>query len=76
MHVANAGYDRVPAIDKYYVVANQNHKMVAENGQLFTDFQEVDYMSTGWDDWVIKKLNGETNDETMRQLINTSAEQS
>ncbi len=69
MRVHSAGYDQVIGEDVYYVVANEYHRMVAENGQLFNDFQEVDYMTTGWDDWVIDKMNGKTDDDAIREAI-------
>lgn len=73
MRVRNAGYNLVQGADIYYVVANERHKMITENGQMFGDFQEVDYMSTGWDDWVIEKLNGRSDDDAIREAIKATA---
>ena len=69
MRVANAGYLRISGAPEYFVVANENHRMLHESGQLFTDFQEVDYKATGWEDWAIENLNGVTNDADMRRMI-------
>lgn len=69
VRVMNAGYNEVRGADTYYIVANEHHKLMAENGQLFSDFQEVDYMTTGWDAWVVEKMNGNTDDDAIREAI-------
>jgi len=73
MHVHDAGY---PAADcdeqTYYVVSNYYHKMVTANGHVFTDYSEVEYQSSGWDDWVLLKLNGKADNETMRKAIEST----
>jgi hypothetical protein len=69
MRVEDAGYPEVEGEDTFYVVSNQYHKMRAANGELFTDYQEVDYMSSGWDDWVISYLNGESDVDVLRNAI-------
>ena len=69
MRVEDAGYPKVPGADRYYVVSNVNHKMVTSNGQVFTDYQEVDYMSSGWDDWVMDYLNGNSSVDVLRNAI-------
>jgi len=73
MHVEDAGYPKADEDSEvYYVVSNYNHKMVTANGQRFTDYSEVEYQSSGWDDWVLLKLNGKADNETMRQAIEST----
>ena len=36
---------------------------------MFTDYQEIDYMSSGWDDWVMSALNGESDVDVLREAI-------
>ncbi len=70
MRVEDAGYpiaEEQP--DTFYVVSNQYHRMRAANGHLFTDYQEVDYMSSGWDDWVMSNLNGDSDVDVLRNAI-------
>jgi hypothetical protein len=70
MGIEDAGYpiaEEQP--DRFYIVSNQHHQILAANGQLFTDYQEVDYMSSGWDDWVVSFLNGESNVDVLRDAI-------
>lgn len=69
MHVEDAGYVQVTGSDVWYVVSNVNHKIITANGQMFADYQEVDYISSGWDDWVIEYLNGNTNVDVLRDAI-------
>lgn len=69
MRVEDAGYPQVDGADTYYVVSNTHHKMLAANGSMFTDYQEVDYMSSGWDDWVISYLNEESDVDVLRNAI-------
>jgi hypothetical protein len=73
MHIEDAGYPEADCDDQvYYVVSNYNHQMMTENGQLFTDYSEVEYQSSGWDEWVLLKLNGKADNETMRQAIEST----
>lgn len=70
MGVEDAGYpvaDEQP--ETFYVVSNMNHKILADGGQLFTDYQEVDYISSGWDDWVVDFLNGNSDVDVLRNAI-------
>jgi hypothetical protein len=69
MRVVDAGYDEIDKRELYYTVMNENHRMIAKTGQKFTDFQEVSYVETGWDDFVLLKLNGNVDDETMLTAI-------
>ena len=48
--------------DFYYVVVNAEHRMVAANGQVFGDYADTGYdvYGTGWDDFLLATLNGET----------------
>jgi len=43
--------------------------MLSENGYLFADYQEADYVSSGWDDWVIDYLNGKQDVASLRKAI-------
>ena len=72
MRVEDSGYPETKGDPRFYVVSNQHHKMLAENGQLFTDYQEVDYISSGWDDWVIDVLNGNSNTDVLREAIKST----
>jgi len=73
MHVEDAGYPEADCDDQvYYIVSNHNHQMVTENGQLFTDYSEVEYQSSGWDDWVLLKLNGKADNDTMKKAIEST----
>ena len=67
--VKDGGYPLVPGADQYYVVANEKHRMLAKNGQLFTDFQEVDYHHTGWENWSVDRLNRRVTDSDMHKAI-------
>jgi len=69
MRVEDAGYPQVDGADTFYVVSNEKHKMLAANGVMFTDYQEIDYMSSGWDDWVISHLNQESDVDVLRNAI-------
>lgn len=73
LHVEDAGYpvaDDQP--DTYYIVSSHEHQIVTENGTLFTDYSEVEYQSSGWDDWVLLKLNGEADNATMKKAIEST----
>ena len=59
MRVRDAGFEQVDTIDTFYTVINEHHRMIAENGQIFTDYDEIDLEDSGWEDFVIDKLNGE-----------------
>ncbi len=47
----------------YYVVVNENHRMLAKNGQIFGDFADTAYddYGSGWNDFLLDTLNGETS---------------
>jgi hypothetical protein len=59
MRVRDAGFEQVDTIDTFYTVINEHHRMIAEDGQIFTDYDEIDLEDSGWEDFVIDKLNGE-----------------
>jgi hypothetical protein len=59
MRVRDAGYEQVETVDTFYTLINEDHRMVAENGQVFADYDEVDLDDTGWHEYAIDRLNGE-----------------
>jgi len=61
MRVRDAGFEQIETIDTFYTLINENHRMVAENGQVFADYDEVDLDGTGWSEYAIDKLNGKTD---------------
>jgi hypothetical protein len=63
MRVRDAGYEQVDSIDMFYTLINENHRMVAENGQVFLDYDEIDLEESGWEQFVIDRLNGETDEK-------------
>jgi len=65
MRVRDAGYNQVEGANLYYCVANDNHRMVAANGQTFSDFDEADYMTVNFGDWLIDSLNGKVSDSPL-----------
>jgi len=60
IRVRDAGYEEIDHIDTFYTLNNDNHRMVAENGQVFLDYDEIDMdlEESGWEDYIIEKLNG------------------
>ena len=69
MRIADAGYEPAETQDRFYILANSQHRMLSENGQLFTDYQEVNYTSSGWDQWVMDFLNDKTDVDVLREAI-------
>jgi len=69
MRVRAAGYPSVSTIDQYYVVANENHRMVAANGHVFGDYTETDYLTVEFGDWMIDNLNGKTNSDDLDKAV-------
>jgi len=61
MSVKDAGFDKIDTIDTLYVLINEDHRMVAENGQIFADYMDEDYdaLGTGWEEFVLKWMNGD-----------------
>lgn len=57
MRVRAAGYPAVDTINQYYVVTNENHRMVAANGHVFGDYTETDYLTVEFGDWMIDTMN-------------------
>lgn len=68
MRIRDAGYEQVETIDTFYTVINENHRMVAENGQVFADYDEVDLDESGWHEYAIDMLNGETSEPFRGEL--------
>jgi hypothetical protein len=60
MHVRNGEFEQIAKRPIYYVLINDEHRMVAENGQVFADFMDESYNTygDGWDDFIIDVLNG------------------
>jgi hypothetical protein len=59
IRVEDAGYKEADTVDIFHVLINENHRMVAESGQIFADYDEVDLDDTGWHEYAIDRLNGE-----------------
>ncbi len=68
MRVRNAGFEQIETIDTFYTLINENHRMVAESGQVFADYDEVDLRETGWEQYSIDRLNGETDEPFRGEL--------
>jgi hypothetical protein len=68
MRVRDAGYEQVETIDTFYTLINEDHRMVAESGQIFADYDEVDLQETGWEEYSIDKLNGKTDEQFRGEL--------
>ena len=61
MFVKDAGAERTDTHDTLYTVVNEDHRMVAENGQVFGDFADTAYDDgSDWNDFLLATLNGET----------------
>lgn len=68
MRVRDAGFEEVDTIDTFYTLINQNHIMIAEDGQIFADYDEIDLTESGWEDYVIDRLNGKVKDKFKGEL--------
>ena len=68
MRVRDAGFEQVDTIDTFYTVINEHHRMIAEDGQIFTDYDEIDLTESGWEDYVIDRLNGKVKDKFKGEL--------
>jgi hypothetical protein len=66
VRIREAGYPQTSGGDKYYAVINENHRMIAANGQLFTDYEELDYMTVEFGDWIMHSLNGEDAEQPLK----------
>lgn len=63
MRVRDAGFEQIETRDTFYTLINENHRMVAENGQVFADYDEVDLRETGWEQYSIDTLNGQADEK-------------
>ena len=60
MFVKDAGFAKIDGHDTYYTVVNENHRMVAPNGQVFGDFADYEYEGDSkWNEFLLATLNGE-----------------